>query len=239
MGTTGKLLSRTARTSTLVASAATLVFGTLFVAASEASAGPQSCATTPAASTCSISGTANVQAGSLTVEAPSNLYWSGQLTGANLEVLGSTSSGGSTGNTTIEPIDGTGSGDGWNLTVTSTQFAATDTANTIPLSSSAGTSYNLSVNGNGAGAGNTTTPVQNCASGSTCTEATSNSAAVTYPVYVPAAATAPTPVSLFTADAGTGMGAIDLSTDWWLSVPANTDADTYYSTITLAINTGP
>jgi hypothetical protein len=35
------------------------------------------------------------------------------------------------------------------------------------------------------------------------------------------------------------MGAIVLTTDWWLDIPANTYAGTYTDTITLTISSGP
>jgi len=35
------------------------------------------------------------------------------------------------------------------------------------------------------------------------------------------------------------MGAIDLTTDWWLPIPGNAYAGTYTDTITLTISSGP
>jgi len=46
-------------------------------------------------------------------------------------------------------------------------------------------------------------------------------------------------VAFATADVGTGMGPVELATDWWLSVPANAYAGTYTATITLAAVSGP
>jgi len=62
---------------------------------------------------------------------------------------------------------------------------------------------------------------------------------VIYPLSVPAAATAPTPVNLYTADAATGIGGVNLASDWWLFVPGNAYAGDYTNTITLAIASGP
>jgi hypothetical protein len=48
------------------------------------------------------------------------------------------------------------------------------------------------------------------------------------------------PVAIYDATAGTGMGAIVISdVGWWLNIPANARVDTYTSTITLAVDSGP
>ncbi|MGA2037257.1 MAG: hypothetical protein ABSH04_06710 [Acidimicrobiales bacterium] len=62
---------------------------------------------------------------------------------------------------------------------------------------------------------------------------------MTYPLTVPAATTAPAAVPLYTADATTGMGAVNLASDWWLTVPTAAKAGTYTNTITLSIVSGP
>jgi hypothetical protein len=59
---------------------------------------------------------------------------------------------------------------------------------------------------------------------------------VTYPVLLP---TGTTPAALYTANANSGMGVIDLATEWWLAVPGNSNAGTYTSTFTLAAVSGP
>jgi hypothetical protein len=46
-------------------------------------------------------------------------------------------------------------------------------------------------------------------------------------------------VPLYTADATTGMGAVNLASDWWLTVPTAAKAGTYTNTITLSIVSGP
>jgi hypothetical protein len=74
---------------------------------------------------------------------------------------------------------------------------------------------------------------------------------VTYPVnitYGNAASAAP--IRIYSADAGSGLGTIELGyyaastgapnpVGWWINVPANTLLGSYVSTITLTLNTGP
>jgi len=48
------------------------------------------------------------------------------------------------------------------------------------------------------------------------------------------------PVVIYDAKAGSGIGAIVIAdVGWWLNIPANARKDTYTSTITLAIDSGP
>ena len=74
-----------------------------------------------------------------------------------------------------------------------------------------------------------------CAEG-TCTNPTN---AITYPFTVPAEAVAPAAVKFFNAAADTGMGKFTLTPTVGVSVPANTYAGTYKSTVTLASVSGP
>ena len=115
--------------------------------------------------------------------------------------------------------DTRGTGAGWNLTVTSTQYT---TGGGSP-STLATTASSLT--------GVTST----CASG-TCTNPTN---ATTYPVAVPAGSTAPTAVKFFSAAANTGMGKFTVTPTIGVFVPQNTTAGTYTSTLTLAVVSGP
>ena len=114
--------------------------------------------------------------------------------------------------------DATGSGAGWNLTITST-----------PFSTGGGTPRTLSTSAS------TITGVTNvCAT--TCTAASN---ATAYPVSVPAAATPPTAVKYYNAAADTGMGRFTNTPTVAVSVPANAYAGTYTSTLTIAAVSGP
>lgn len=119
----------------------------------------------------------------------------------------------------LNASDTTGTGSGWNLTVTSTQFT---TGGATPSTLATGAS-------------SITTVSSACASG-TCTNPTN---AIAYPVAVPAAATSPTPVKFFDAAANTGLGKFTVTPTVQVSVPANTLAGTYTSTLTLAVVSGP
>ena len=115
-------------------------------------------------------------------------------------------------------IDATGSGGGWKLTITSTTF----TTGTHSLST---TASNINA-----------APTVACTSGSTCTNPTNG---VTYPLGVPAAATAPTAVKFFNATANTGMGSFSITPTITVSIPANTFIGNYVSTVSVAIVSGP
>jgi hypothetical protein len=105
---------------------------------------------------------------------------------------------------------------GWNLTITSTQL--TTTGHTLSTTASAVT-------------GVTST----CAS--TCTRNPTNS--ITYPLTVPAAGTPPTAVKFYNAAANTGLGTFTITPTVQVTVPQNSFAGTYTSTLTLAIVSGP
>jgi hypothetical protein len=115
--------------------------------------------------------------------------------------------------------DATGSGTGWNVTVTSTTFS---TGGGLPklLSTSAST---------------VTATSSSCASG-TCTNPTNS---IGYPLGVPAGSSPPTAVKLFNAAANTGMGKFTVTPTVQVSIPANTYAGTYTSTVTVAVVSGP
>jgi hypothetical protein len=116
--------------------------------------------------------------------------------------------------------DNTGSGNGWNVTITSTQFTTGGgSPKTLPTNASTATGVSAS-----------------CAGGATCTPPTNS---ITYPLTVPAAATAPTAVNLFNAAASTGMGGFTLTPTIGVSILANSFAGTYTSTVTVAVVGGP
>jgi WxL domain surface cell wall-binding len=118
---------------------------------------------------------------------------------------------------TIQDTRGTGAG--WNTTITSTQFT-TGGATPSTLATNASTLTGV---------------ISACASG-TCTNPTN---AISYPVAVPAGATAPTAVKFFNAAANTGMGKFTNTPTIGVFVPQSSFAGTYTSTLTIAIVSGP
>jgi hypothetical protein len=116
--------------------------------------------------------------------------------------------------------DATGSGAGWNLTVTSTQFTT-----------GGGTPHTLATT-----ASNVTSVADACVGGATCTNPTNS---VGYPVAVPAGSTPPAAVKYFNAALNTGEGQFTNTPTVQVSAPANTLAGTYTSTLTLAAVSGP
>jgi hypothetical protein len=111
-----------------------------------------------------------------------------------------------------------GSGAGWNLTITSTTFTATG-GHTLATSASSLT---------GASSG--------CTLGGSCTSPTN---AISYPLGVPAAATAPTAVKFFNAAANSGMGRFTITPSIDVAIPGNSYAGAYTSTVTIAAVSGP
>jgi hypothetical protein len=109
---------------------------------------------------------------------------------------------------------------GWHITATSTTFKGNVTSKTLPTTASAITSFPDGVG---------------CTL-SNCTDATNN---VAYPLTIPAAAAAPAPVTVYRATAPSGAGGNTVTMQVSVAIPANTFADVYASTLTLAIAEGP
>jgi hypothetical protein len=118
---------------------------------------------------------------------------------------------------TVQDTRGTGAG--WNLTVTSTTFTT-----------GGGTPQNLSTT-----ASSLTGVTSSCSTG-TCTNPSN---AQTYPVTVPAAASAPTAVKFFNTTTNNGMGRFTITPTVGVTIPQNAFAGTYTSTVTLSIVSGP
>jgi hypothetical protein len=117
----------------------------------------------------------------------------------------------------IATNDQTGSGSGWNLTISSTTFSSDD-GKTLPNTASQ------------------VTGVTSACAGGTCTNPTN---AISYPLTLPADEKPPTAVKLFNAAADTGMGDFTLTPTVDVTIPANAYAGTYTSTITLAVASAP
>ena len=116
--------------------------------------------------------------------------------------------------------DPRGTGGGWNLTITSTLF----NSGTHQLASNA-SSINAA-------------PTAVCSgTGNHCTAPDDSS--ITYPVGVPAGTSAPTAVKFFDAAANTGMGKFTITPTITVSIPGNTYAGSYTSTVSVAVVSGP
>jgi hypothetical protein len=118
---------------------------------------------------------------------------------------------------TVQDTRGTGAG--WNLTVTSTQFSTGGaTPSTLATNSSSMSAVAVTP-----GAGTNTNPTNT----------------ITYPVGVPAGSPLPAAVKFFNAAATTGMGLFTVTPTVGVFVPQNSIAGTYTSNVTVAIVSGP
>jgi len=205
--------------------------------------------------TCGMTGTVTVGAGALTLTTPPTLGWSETINGLDQQLVDPTPA-----DQTYTVDDATGTAPGWNITASATAFVSG--ANTLGTATAAGALIpTFATNGSGVGGAmaDVTAPGASCAVvggvASTCTLPTNTTAAVAYPVTI-TLGQAPTPalapVTIYSADAGTGVGTIVVgayaaSVDapapnpvgWWVNVPSNTLAGSYVSTITLTLAAGP
>jgi hypothetical protein len=154
--------------------------------------------------------TATVTGGTLGfVSAPANTGFNVTLTGKDVVA---------TATQTFDVGDATGSGAGWNITATSTAFAA-------GARSLSPTSVTVQA-----------VPTVACDSGASCTAATNS---VSYPYTLPAAASAPTATKIVSAAPNTGLGNQTVTLVFQLAIPANAFAGNYSSTWTYTLVSGP
>jgi len=179
---------------------------------------------------CSMAGTATVSGGSLGVTAPATQSWSTQLNGVDKQLVDGTDA-----SFTVQDV--TGSGGGWTVTATATQFTGAG-ADGNTLAATGTMVYAGSATDETSGA----TPGAICAPSTTCVLPTVTGLTLPAPVNQNGTAL----VNLYDADANTGMGTIVIGAAsagnpaaWWVNVPAGATADTYSSVITLAVSTGP
>jgi hypothetical protein len=109
-------------------------------------------------------------------------------------------------------VDARGSGAGWNLQISATTFSDGATHTLAP--------------------GSVTAAAQACHSGSSCTAATNSG--ITLPLVINGTA-----AKFFNAAANTGLGKIDVTPTIAVTIPGNSFAGIYTSTVTLAATTGP
>lgn len=154
--------------------------------------------------------TATVSAGALSITSPATASIAVTLDGTDQTPTYSPALGAN---------DQTGSGSGWNLTITSTQFTTGAPVHTLSTSASSLTGATMS-----------------CAGPGTCTNPVNS---ITYPVAVPAGSGPPAAVKFYNAAVNTGMGNFTITPTIGVSIPANTYAGVYTSTVTFAIVSGP
>jgi len=164
----------------------------------------------PAASaSAATTATATISTGTLGIVVPSSISFSDTLNGTNQTT---------TATLGIDVQDATGSGAGWNLTATSTQFTAgSDTlaTNAVTVGSA---------------------PSDACDNGSSCTPATDS---IAYPYQLPAGAGPPAATKVYDAAAATGQGDQTVTPTFTLAVPADLVAAAYTSTWTISVVSGP
>ena len=192
--------------------------------ANAAPCGPSS----PTTTDCTLTATATLSAGTLTLAAPAALTWSATLNGNSQSLVDGTAA-----HQEYTVDDATGGALGWNVTASATTF--TSGTDTLPDSGTFVTNGSLS------SVTSTTGPSATCST--TCTLPTNGT---TYPVAITTAATTPTPVKIYSAAAATGVGSIVIGgstatnpVGWWVVVPGTAVPGTYTSTVTLAIASGP
>jgi hypothetical protein len=166
--------------------------------------------------------------GALNVTSPSALTWATTLTGTDQSEVDAVFADQQFG-----VDDETGSGEGWHITVSATTF----TTGTHTL---AGTGT-LVVTGSISSVSATTAPSATCV-----TSCTPPSSTTTYPVHITTAASSPTPATVYTTPADSGLGPATLGghsaakpLGWWINVPANARAGSYTSTVTVTVVSGP
>jgi hypothetical protein len=179
-----------------------------------------------AGTSCTSTGTLTLNGGALSAKPPTALGWTGTLDGTDLDIVDGTAA-----DQAIEVDDLTGSGAGWHVTASATTFKGTvDSAHTLADDT-------LSLNASLSDPDDTTKPTPACVGSTECTLPTSTS---TYPVTFTTADTSPVAKSIYSADAGTGLGKINLGgLGWWVHVPAGVVKDTYTSTITFSVISAP
>jgi hypothetical protein len=224
------LLDLTRRRGVRLLAASALVAGVGGSMMAASSAPTAACDNATFTAGCSMAGTATVTGGSLGVTAPATQTWGTTLNGVDQQLV-------DTADASFTVQDVTGSGGGWTVTATATQFTGAGAdGNTLPATGT------MVYNGSGTSETIGATPGSACAPSTTCVLPTTSG--LTLPAAVDQDGT--TPVNLYDADANTGMGTILIGAvsagapaAWWVNVPSGATADTYSSVITLAVATGP
>jgi hypothetical protein len=197
----------------------------VFIALTPDAASATACGTAITAGTsCTLTGTLGVTAGTLSQTSPSSLTWGETLNGLDQDVVDTSSS-----DQQYTVDDATGSGAGWHVTLSATTF----TNGIHPTFPNTGT---FSVNGSLSSISGTTAPSATCTDIS-CTAPTNTT---TYPVAITTAASSPTASTIYDTSASTGLGQVVIGDiGWWLDVPSSAYSGSYTSTVTLELISGP
>ncbi len=213
-----------------VAAGALMVLGVpIAMAAGQQAAGATACSTTTGNSTCTVSTSLTITAGTLALESSGSLFWDFVLGGYDQWASGSatsltsctTASGATTCSGGTAPvllaIDGTGSGSGWGI---SEYLSSSDlpTGTKLYFNGAGSSTFGDSTVGPiGTDPFSGTTPGTVCDFGSSCTTATAATSCTarlgyttcpTYPVDMTAGTGSTAQVDLYSAAASSGEGAV-------------------------------
>jgi hypothetical protein len=160
-----------------------------------------------------LTGTAEITGGSLNFSEPASPTFTATLGGSENQKPTATQE------FTVQDERGTGAG--WNITGTSTQFTTGGaTPSTLPATA---TTF--------------ATPTITCSTESTCTKAVTEG--IAYSVTLPAGVIAPTALKLVNAKAETGLGSQVVKSVVTLTVPQSSKVGKYTSTWTYSLTSGP
>jgi hypothetical protein len=206
-----------------------------------------SCTIAVPLASCTSGGTVTLTSGGLNIDTPSALAWSTTLNGAEQTMYDTTAgtTGTYTSHTAFYVLDYrgllSGAGSGWNVTAQATTFTGSS-SDTIP--DDVGGKV-LSIGG-GTLSSSANVPTVQCEVALTCGTITAPTT-FTYPLFIPTG-TSLTPVKIYDAVAGTGSGLVQVGSGfdtganpavWAVTIPAVLALDTYTSTITLSVSSGP
>ena len=165
--------------------------------------------------------------GTLALASPSSLAWATEENGTDQSSVDEVPA-----DQTLTVNDSSGTGSGWNVTVSATTFSSG--SHTLPdtgrLEFNGSTSSLTGAAPSAACVGSCVLPLDT----------------TTYPVAIDTAASSPDPFTIYDASAGTGTGVVALGgasathpIGWWIQVPASAYAGSYTSTLTLTLVSGP
>jgi hypothetical protein len=165
--------------------------------------------------------------GTLTLASPSSLAWAAEENGTDQSSVDEVPA-----DQTLTVNDSSGTGSGWNVTVSATTFSSG--SHTLPdtgrLEFNGSTSSVIAATPSAACVGSCVLPVDT----------------TTYPVSIDTAASSPDAFTIYDASAGTGTGVVTLGgpiathpIGWWIQVPGSAYAGSYTSTLTLTLVSGP